>query len=518
MSRLASNFEALDATEPYDVCVIGSGIAGSVLGLRLTRAGLRVLLIESGVARSRWGLEPRTHDAAIELEGDADYSIAGGHRRVGGASNVWAGVCERFAPVDFAAPPYGRGASAWPLRYADLEPHYRAAEQLFRVRELAAPRGGTVRAQRPERADRTFAALLRRHGVDARGLAVATPGDGARRFNTARELLPEFVASRYGTLVSGVTATRLRTDRNGRVVGATCRAPDGASKTARAHTYIVAAGALETPRLLLLSRSQRFPRGLGNDHDRVGRGFNDHAVVTVHAALEERAAGWLAAPHPLHTEQFHQTFRRHGLGAIHPLFGQSARLGRLNGPPLLPAAPGAPALRRGTLAIACRVEIKPSDGNRLTLSPTAVDGFGDPCGRLIFNYSEDDLELIRRTRAWLGRWLDRFGARALAEARTGWAGNTIGTCRMGTDLRTSVCDATLRVHASPNLYLCGAETFPTGNAVPPALTVAALANRLADHVIARARWCARASARPPRRTPAPAAAAAIPLVRRRPQP
>src|SRR5690606_40997604 len=68
--------------------------------------------------------------------------------------------------------------------------------------------------------------------------------------------------------------------------------------------------------------------------------------------------------------------------------------------------------------------------------------------------------LIARTRAWLERWLERLGAAAAAQDEIEWAGCPAGTCRMGADPRTSVCDSTLRVHATPNLYVCGAEALP----------------------------------------------------------
>src|SRR5690606_30629003 len=106
---------------------------------------------------------------------------------------------------------------------------------------------------------------------------------------------------------------------------AVCRSPDGTSKTARAQNYVIAAGAIDTARLLLLSRSQRFPLGVGNDSDRVGRGFSDQAIVKAYgrsAAL----AGRRTIPTMLHTEQFHQMFRRDGLGAVHTFFERVSTL------------------------------------------------------------------------------------------------------------------------------------------------------------------------------------------------
>lgn len=486
MTAIARNFEALDATEPYDVCVIGAGLAGTVLGVRLVRCGLRVLLVDSG----------STEHAA--------------------ESDVWRGICERLDPADLRVHPYNRRSNPWPIGYADLEPHYRAAERMLRVRQ--APPSPGRRLPHSRYADPAFAALLRRHGIDAKGAARATPGRGRATFAVSRELLPELVASRTGTFVSGVKATRLRSDGNGRVIGAVCRAPDGTSKTARAHTYVVAAGALETPRLLLLSRSQRFPHGLGNDFDRVGRGVTDQTVVSAHGLIE-RLGHRPRSASPLHTEQFHQMFRRDGLGAVHPFFERSAtllhvRTGKASWRNRIANA----CSRRETFSIACRVELLPGDENRVLLSAGSLDAFGDPRPRCSFHYAAEDLELIARTRAWLERWLERLGASGSTQHEVEWAGSLSGTCRMGADPRSSVCDSTLRVHSSPNLYVCGAETFPRGGAVPPALTVAALAHRLADHISARARWCARATPKPTRAAPVPTVAAAIPLVRRRPQP
>lgn len=516
MTRFVRNFEALDATEPYDVCIVGAGIAGTVLGLALVRAGLRVLLVESAPSsRGADELWTSTHETA----GEARHSMQPSPRRIGGGSHVWQGVCERLDPADFRVHPYNRRSNPWPIGYGDVEPHYRAAEQMFRVRQMPPAPGRRLPRSAYKHADPAFAALLRRHGIDAKGAARATPGNGRSVFTTSSELLPELVAARTGTLVSGVTVTRLRTDGHGRVIGAVCRTADGVCKTARAHTYVVAAGALGTPRLLLLSRSQRFPRGLGNDFDRVGRGFTDQAVLAAHGSIARLGR----RPHgsaPLHTEQFHQMFRRDGLGAVHPFFERHgvlrhAQRARKDG---WPAFLADAARRRETFSLTCRIETMPVDENRVMLSSGSLDVFGDPGARLVFDYSAEDLELITRTRAWLDRWLERLGASGSAEREVEWAGSLSGTCRMGADPRSSVCDASLRVHSSPNLYVCGAETFPRGGAVPPALTVAALAHRLADHITARARWCARATTTP-KRAPVPTTVAApIPLVRRRPQP
>lgn len=512
MVRSARNFEALDATEPYDVCIAGAGIAGTVLGLKLVRAGLRVLLVDAGSSPGADDHRP-LHATAARARRRMLLSA------LGSGSHAWHDICERLDPGDFRVHPYNRRSNPWPIGHADLEPHYRAAERLLRVRQTPSAPGRHLPQCEREDSDPAFAALLRRHGIDAKGAARATPGRGRKRFTVSTELLPEFIESRTGTLVSGVTVTRLRTDGNGRVIGAVCRTADGTSKIARADTFVVAAGAVETPRLLLLSRSQRFPRGVGNDLDRVGRGFTDQAIICAHGRID-RLGRRPRVPAPLHTEQFHQMFRRDGLGAVHPFFERAVGLAgawRAASDDWRARVADA-VLRREALTLACRIETAPADDNRVLLSPTSLDAFGDPRARLVFDYSAEDIELITRTRDWVERWLERLGATARSQDDIEWANCPGGTCRIGADPRTSVCDSTLRVHSSPNLYVCGAATFPRAGAVPPALTVAALAHRLGEHIAARARWCARAKPKP-RRTPAAATMAApIPLVRRRPQP
>jgi len=205
---------------------------------------------------------------------------------------------------------------------------------------------------------------------------------------------------------------------------------------------------------------------------------------------------------------------------VHPFFERSVGLvdAWRTGPDGWRARLADTVNRREAITLECRIEIAPADDNRVMLSPTSRDSVGDARARIVFEYSAEDLELIARTRAWLDRWLERLGAAPRPQHDIEWAGCVTGTCRIGVDPRTSVCDATLRVHSTPNLYVCGAATFPRGGAVPPTLTVAAFAHRLAEHIAARARWCARARSKTPRK-PAPVALATpIPLARYRPQP
>lgn len=140
---------------------------------------------------------------------------------------------------------------------------------------------------------------------------------------------------------------------------------------------------------------------------------------------------------------------------------------------------------KATVYMGCQIEMKPVDANRVTLSDTRRDAFGDPIAHLVFNYSPEDRRLLEKVRELLHGWFDRLGATNRREIEVTWARHHVGACRMGADPRTSVCDPDLRVHACPNLYLAGCEVFPTGTGLPPVLTIAALAHRLGDHLVER---------------------------------
>jgi choline dehydrogenase-like flavoprotein len=129
--------------------------------------------------------------------------------------------------------------------------------------------------------------------------------------------------------------------------------------------------------------------------------------------------------------------------------------------------------------------MKISLDNRITLSKTRVDVFGRPIAHLIFNFSDEDLALLDRARALIGGWLVQIGATGVREAEVAWSRHHQGACRMGDNPRTSVVDKNLKVHESPNLYVCGSEVFSTGGAMQPSLSIAALSLRLADHLTLR---------------------------------
>jgi glucose dehydrogenase len=488
----------LDATEPYDVCIVGSGPAGTVLANSLASRGARVLMLESGRGLHAWFTDRRVRSLArYEFSGDTDYPLTRTTSRVlGGNSNFWTGRCERFHPSDFDRHAYTPPENPWPIGYADLDPYYDQAERLFRVRggprsSFAPPRRGPLPL--PPSPDIAFLKRLGTTlGVAFEESATATPTKTLRIFKVQREILPGCLASKRVTLVTGANVTRLLPGGDGCIVGAEVKGYDGTTKIARARCFVVSCGGIESARLLLLSASERFPNGVGNTHDKVGRGFNEHPNVSFTGTLPHSWGTIVPTNKIARTHQFYSTYRSEGLGSVFPVIRQAwvlpnhiAKFRVSNLPRTFVSGLG--RVFRAPLFVGCGTEMTISPANRVTLSQSRTDLFGSPIAHLIMNYSEEDRRLLDRARDLLRGWLSRLNVRNVRELEVAWSRHHQGACRMGRSPATSVVDADLRVHETPNLYVCGSEVFVTGGAMQPSLTIVALALRLADHLAGRLR-------------------------------
>jgi choline dehydrogenase-like flavoprotein len=459
--------------ERYDVCVIGSGPAGAVLALDLARRRHRVLVVEAGPRR------PRAAGGAGEAR--TGYPVEESRcRGLGGTSNRWFGACPRLHPLDFEPNAYTPPGAAWPIRYADLAPYYEHAESSLHVRAdpLSAfhPPGRSDLPALPDPRAGALATRLAAVGIRADPPPVATGAGGADRFRVSRDLLPRLTRTAGVAVVASAEVLRLVGDGAGDVA-ARVRGADGVIRTTRAGIHVVAAGGLETPRLLLLSRGPDAPGGLADASGLVGRFFMDHAKVRFRGRLRDglpRSAG--------RSYQFYEPFKRESLGSV--ILGFDAAGG-----------PG-----RATLDVSADVELAPSGANRVALVTTADPG-RDPGLAVHLVLAEPDRRTLDRVRTLIRRIYADLGARDVVElpgahGEISWLFHHLGTCRMGGDPARAVVDADLRVHGTSSLYVLGSSVFVTGGAANPTLTIVALAHRLADHLDAR---LTTATPRPPGR-------------------
>ena len=490
-----SDIAPLDVSEPYDVCIIGSGPAGTTLAKSLVENGVRTLMLESGYGLVRWLMDKRFKKslADFEVSGDAEYPVENTRGMLlGGTSNFWTGRCERFHPLDFENHPYTPKDNPWPISYKDIDPYYEKAEKILNVRCGERPKYAPSRKipfPLPPKTDISYLKnIFSKIGVTVDDSPTATPRKMPRFFWFQKEVLPGFLKKSNFTLITGATVTRLVGDSDKKIIGAVVRTLDGEKKMARAKKYVVACGGIATPRLMLLSKSEQFPNGIGNAHDRVGRGFNEHPAVNFYAQLPHQRDTLIPTNKIGRSHQFYDAFRSEKLWSILPVFRQSWVLPHHNMPMTFSNIPRNTIavfkrFRRATLYIGVVIEMKISDSNRIMLSENKKDVFGDPLAHLNLNYSKEDRRLLDRSRELVRKWYDQLGAMDIHEAQITFSRHHIGTCRMGDNPKKSVVDRNLRVHETPNLYLSGSEVFVTGGSMQPVLTIAALAHRLGDHLV-----------------------------------
>jgi choline dehydrogenase-like flavoprotein len=447
----------------FDLCIIGSGFAGTFLGLEAARAGLATVILEAG-PESKRGRQSHGLQGNFRFlnEGEIDYPVRASRTiGVGGTSRKWAGILSRFWPADLELHSrYGTGAD-WALGYDELDPYYCRAEKALAAKGIA-PRTGQPRRECPypqpfESPYEGPDELLTLEQPEFYLVARSRRDGGPVRL--AKEEIPAFVREPQATLLSDRQVTRLVTLDGQHIHHVETRGVDGHDEVIRARAFVVAAGPIECPRLLLLSTSDWFPTGLGNHSDLVGRFFNVHPGVQLQFGRESVLL-ISDAEHRSYT--LNEPFRRSGLS------GCSVQLGRN-------------LKNRSYWTIQPEIEARWT--NRIRLSETQVDGLGDPLPVVELSYSERDRKTMAKAEAISAVQVDRLNASGGRVRRSiGWRMHPAGTCRMGFDEAGGVVDRDNRVFGLENLFVSGACVFPSSGTSNPVLTIVALTLRLADHL------------------------------------
>jgi choline dehydrogenase-like flavoprotein len=470
----------------FDVCVVGSGPAGTFLASELADRGVRTLILEAGLAPSEMMKDPRYGKLnGGRNVGSINYSLTTTHLMApGGTSALWNGRCPRLTVPDFEPNAYTPVGSAWPIKYADLEPFYGRAEKSLHVEGEPqganhSPRSTQLKpATRLLPPDAPIRKLVESAGLDNSEVilppsSVSPNGPGPIR--VARDVLAGVAKKQGITLVLGATAHRIVDDESGRIVALTARDIDGNEKRIRARSYVIAGGAVETARRLLLCRSERWPQGLGNRHGRVGLSFSDHTGLHFSGVVEMPRRHEAGAYQRARNFQFYDPLKKAGFGSMMLHMGVRPEDEESDSP-------------RHLFEMITEMEMEFSDSNRISLSTdaTALDAFGDPFSDLSFGFSARDMALHEKAREIVNGIYRSVGATSVEESAVrGWGHHHMGTVRMGNDPATSVVDANLLVHGLKNLHLVTSGVHVCSGAVNPTLTIVALSHRLADHLVAQ---------------------------------
>ena len=510
------------------VAIVGSGIVGTTLAYLLTRRGHDVVVFEKGpeypyphIKQFREQTLYAYRDPAYLVPADVkNLTVSGDYWAnvdsergmfVGGTATHWGAVTPRMIPPDFDTKSrYGYGTD-WPLSYDELEPYYAAAEWLLGVSGTDADNPFAPRRSRPRPLppfelsydDGILAQRLRRHGIvlhttpQARtrhpfeqrpgcmnfGMCATCP-IGAR-YSPNYHLLQAVGTGRCKVLAN-TSVRRILAGPRGRASAVVYRPHGGAAdREHAAKVIIIAAGAIESARLLLLSSRDRHPDGVALSAE-AGRHLTFHHLWqgALHYREAFRPGSVGAATGMCH--QFLDAPSRGTHGAIHVDFSSHPPVAI---PPHLeektgPAVVDAYRHVRHWRVISLIGETVPTARKYVTLAK-GRDRFGDPFAHVQYESADFDVA----THGFARRIFDQFAAATGADDADlppvgGYfsAGHHLGTCRMGTDERDSVVDRLGRVHGSPNLFVAGGSTFPGAGAVHPTLTMVALTIRAARYI------------------------------------
>ncbi len=506
------------ARSRWDAVVIGSGFGGAMAAHRLVASGARVLVVERGdrVTRSESAWLPEatleltphfSRESPYRCEAGGYGDVVGSCFCVGGPSVFYGGASMRLRERDFEPDPvlHGPSGAAWPFGYAELEPWYAEAERLLEVAgdDTGDPTAPPRSAPYPHR-PAPLASVSRRIEAAARDLGLSpfrlplainhARDDGARRRciacrtcdtfgcairakNDVETMILEPLLERQLTLWPATVALGLEVEgRRVRRLRAHCK-DEGRTVEIEADLFVLAAGALATPHLLLASRlAER-----SSAPSAVGRYLVRH--------VNGKVLGLFASP-PDEDHVFHKQLAIHDwyfgdepdgggrLGALQQVSTPPRRLVEAYLPPGVRTVVG--ALTEHLTGLLCIAEDEPRRENGVTVDWSRRDAFGLPQLVIRHRYSARDRRLLRALAGRAKRILRRAGALVCHTHVLKTFSHGLGTVRMGSDPARAPLDEVCRYRGLDNLWVTDGSALPTAGSVNPSLTIAANALRAAD--------------------------------------
>lgn len=501
--------------DEVDIVVVGCGAGGGVLTQRLARAGWRVVTLDAGPfwdPDHDWVSDERgshhlywTEPRVIAGENPVPLGSNNSGRGVGGSTVHYAGYTPRFHPSDFRTYSTDGVGCDWPIAYDDLRSYYEAIEEELPVAGQPWPWGDPHRyPHSPHPVNGEGALFLRgceRLGIDARvGPVAITNGRFGNRphciyrgfclqgckvnakASTLITHVPDALA-RGAEIRANCMVSRVVVGDDGRATGVEYF-HEGVAHFQRARAVAVAGYAIETPRLLLNSASRRFPDGLLNDHDLVGRYVMVQGAAQTAGRFGEEVRMYKAPPPQVSTEAFYETdphadhrrgFSIQCVGPLPITWAEHVVAEGYWGDVLREYM--CDYVHWATFGVLC--EFLPLAGNRVTLAEEH-DRHGLPVAKFSYSQCDNDRALLRAGAQKMQEIFDAAGAEDTVTIER--YAHLVGGCRMGRDDTEGVVDRNLRAFAVPNLYVTDGSVLPTQGSANPALTIMALAARCADHL------------------------------------
>ncbi|GAA3761010.1 GMC family oxidoreductase [Microbacterium kribbense] len=503
--------------DEVDLVIVGCGAGGATFLQRVARAGMSVVGMDAGPfwdPETDWvSDEAGSHDLywtePRELGGDDPVPLGSNNsgRGVGGSMVHYAGYTPRFHPSDFRTQSCDGVGADWPIAYSDLKPFYEQIEGELPVSGQSWPWGDPHSYPYSPHPVSGNGEVFQR-GAEAAGIttrvgpvAITSGRFGNRPHCIYRGFCLQGckVNAKASPLITHVPdalahgaevrpdsmVTRVEIDqRTGRATGVHY-VRDGVQRFQRARTVAVAGYSIETPRLLLNSASARFPDGLCNDFDQVGRYLMVQGAPQTAGRFADEVRMWKGPPPEVSTEQFYETDptkpyqRGFSVQTVSPLpitWAEHVAAQGHWGATLRDYM--SDYVHWACLGALC--EFLPRRQNRVTLAEQK-DRHGMPIARFDYTQGENDKALVGAATAVMEDILTAAGAQEVITIDR--YAHLVGGARMAATEHDGVVDADCRSFAVPNLLIVDGSVLPTQGSANPALTIMAIAARAAARFI-----------------------------------
>ncbi len=502
------------------VVIVGSGASGGTLAHELTRRGVPVVLLEAGKRQSlatftqvpgdafaqlTW-LDPRTQSGTSTVVQDYPTLPSWTCKTVGGTTVHWTGATPRLRPWEIKArTTYGDVAGTsladWPIAYDELLQYYERAERRmvttrrngvpglpasnnFKVMYAGAKKIGYKQVHTGYMAINSRPADGRAFCIQ-QGFCVQGCKTGAK-WSTLYTEIPRAEATGHLDLRIECMATRIEHGPDGRATAVVYRDREGKEQRQKARIVCVACNAVETPRLLLLSESGKFPRGLANSSDQVGRNYVHHVGGFIWGLFEKPIESWRGTTLAgIIEDEIVNRPQRGFVGGYHlelcaldlPSFAQVG----------LPYGWGRSFASiiddyRNIAGLFITGEDLSRSTNRITLDRRVKDAHGLPVAHIHVDEHPNDTAMRTHAQTQGAKMYDAVGAKRVVHTRQTPAAHNMGTARMSANAEEGVVNAYGQSHDVKNLFVCDGSQFPTPGSANPTLTIVALTLRQAEYI------------------------------------
>jgi choline dehydrogenase-like flavoprotein len=548
----------------YDVCIVGSGAGGGMAAKVLCEAGADVVMLEAGgmwdaakdSKMSAWAYDSPRRGAATpdkpfgefdgciggwDLDGEP-YTQAPGSanfdwfraRMLGGRTNHWGRISLRMGPDDFKRRSLDGLGEDWPIGYDDIKPYYDKLDRLVGIfgSMEGIPNEPDGIFQPPPR-PRCYELMVKQACdrlhitcIPSRLSILTKPLNGRAachycgqcgrgcathsNFSSPSVLLPPALATGRLRIITEAMAREVTTDQTGLATGVSyVNTKDRRDYAVRARIVVLAASACETARLLLNSRSSRFPDGVANSSGVVGRYLTDSTGLAVTGYIPKLAQG------VAHNED--------GVGGMHlymPWWGDNTKLdfprgyhiefgGGRRGAPGFGMLGGIQRFNGSggygkqlkddyrkyygsTINFAGRGEMIPNDDTYCEIDPHVVDTYGIPVLRFHSKFSDHEVLQAKHMQETFREIIHELGGTPLAPMPGPESGyglenvgriiHEVGTTRMGANSQTSVVNANCQAHDVKNVFIADGGPFVTNAHKNCTWTILALAMRTSEYI------------------------------------